>query len=160
MSNLLKHAINEFIAAGWVEAEGKPWKDSMQEAICKDVYELLAVFSAQGHSGSSAPYAIQMFSKLAAFEPITPLTGDDSEWVEVSNGVYQNKRNSAVFKDKTQFDGQAYFLDAIVWWEWYTDKETGEKSKIYFTNKYSRQTVKFPCIPKTKHKEWKGESSA
>ena len=47
--------------------------------------------------------AIHLFERLARFEPITPLTGDDSEWTEVAeqNGgtLYQSRRCPHVFKD-------------------------------------------------------------
>lgn len=155
MSNLEFHARNEFRAAGWVDENGK-FKDEMQEMICNHVLKLLEVFSDEGHSGSSAPYAINLFSTLAKFEPIAPLTGEDWEWNDVSEfggrdggPLYQNKRCSHVFKDNTG----AYDIDGIVFWEWYTDPETGEKSKSYFTSRGSRVPVTFPYTPKIEYRE-------
>lgn len=155
MSNLEFHARNEFRAAGWVDENGK-FKDEMQEMICNHVLKLLEVFSEEGHSGSSAPYAINLFSTLAKFEPLVPLTGEDWEWHDVSeyssrdNGpVYQNKRCSRVFKDNTG----AYDIYGIVFWEWYTDPETGEKSKSYFTGRGSHVYVTFPYTPKIEYRE-------
>ena len=78
MSNYITHAMTEFRAAGWVDENGK-YCDEMQEAICNHVMKLLEVFSEEGHSGSTAPYAINLFSKLAKFEPVAPLTGEDWE---------------------------------------------------------------------------------
>ena len=103
MSNYKTHALDEFRAAGWLNEDGS-YKDEMQQAICEHVLKLLDVFAGEGHSGSSAPYAINMFSKLAAFEPLVPLTGEDWEWNEVHDGVYQNKRCSHVFKQADRFD--------------------------------------------------------
>lgn len=76
--------------------------------IAENLIELLAVFSAQGHSGFSAPWAICRFEKLARFEPLGPLTGADDEWSEYSAGMFQNRRCSHVFKDADRFGGQAY----------------------------------------------------
>lgn len=153
MNNYEKHAWLEFKAAGWVD-ENNNFRDEMQESICKHVLELLNVFHGEGHSGSSAPYAINLFSKLAKFEPVAPLTGEDWEWNDVAeyNGspMWQNKRCGHVFKD----ENGAYDIDGIVWYDWYTDQETGEKSKSYFTNFKSRVRVTFPYVPKTEHKEW------
>lgn len=146
------HALLEFQAAGWCDAEGK-FEDEMQELLCSQVLELLEKFSEHGHSGSSAPYAIDLFSKLAAFEPLVPLTGEDWEWTEVFEGPLQNKRCSHVFKDKNRFDGQAYDIYAVVFWEWWTDPETGEKSKSYFTCSDSHQPIEFPYTPKREYKE-------
>jgi hypothetical protein len=55
-------------------------------------------------------------TKLAKFEVLSPLTGADDEWNDVSDGLWQNNRDSAVFKAK---DG-CYFINAFVW----VDKET------------------------------------
>jgi hypothetical protein len=151
MSNLINHAMTEFRAAKFVDENGV-YCDEMQEAICNHVLKLLEIFSEEGHSGSSAPYAINMFKTLAMFEPIVPLTGEDWEWVEVArqNGpLYQNKRASRVFKD----DDGAYDIDGIVWYDWYTN-DAGEKYKSHFTNHKSKVPVTFPYTPKTEYKEW------
>lgn len=154
MSNYESHAWREFRAAGWVDENNK-FNDEMQEAICTHVLKLLEVFHDEGHSGSSAPYALNVFDTLARFEPIAPLTGEDWEWHNVSEyggrddgPVYQNKRCSHVFKDNTG----AYDINGIVWYDWCTDEE-GEKYKSHFTNHKSRVPVTFPYVPKTEYKE-------
>jgi hypothetical protein len=153
MNNYQKHAMTEFRAAGWTDENGK-FNDEMQEMICNHVMKLLDVFADEGHSGSSAPYAISLFEKLAKFEPVAPLTGEDWEWNDVAerNGgtLWQNKRCSHVFKD----ENGAYDIDGIVFYEWHTDKETGEKYKNHFTSRESRVPVTFPYVPKTEYKEW------
>lgn len=155
MNNYEIHALNEFRAAGWLDQNGK-FKDNMQEMICVHIMKLLEVFADEGHSGSTAPYAIDLFSKLAKFEPLVPLTGEDWEWNDVSEyggrddgPLYQNKRCSHVFKDKNG----AYDIDGCVFWEWYTDSQTGEKHKSYFTSNYSKVPVTFPYTPTRIYKE-------
>lgn len=155
MSNYDSHAWREFRAAGWVDENNK-FNDEMQEAICTHVLKLLEVFHDEGHSGSSAPYAIDLFKKLAMFEPVAPLTGEDWEWSDVSeygghdNGpLFQNKRCGHVFKDTNG----AYDSEGIVFYDWYTDKETGQKYKSYFTGIGSRVPVTFPYTPKREYKE-------
>ena len=110
MNNYKKHALREFKAAGWIDADGN-YKDEIQETMCEHVLKLLDVFSEEGHSGSTAPYALELFRKLASFEPLLPLTGKDDEWGEPFNdeGCVQNVRDSAVMKDHNG----AYYLDAI-----------------------------------------------
>ena len=153
MSNLHKHALDEFRAAGWTDENGK-FADDMQESICDHVLKLLDVFADEGHSSTTAPYTVDLFKKLAMFEPLVPLTGEDWEWVDVSEmsgkTLYQNKRCSHVFKD----GDEAYDIDGIVFYDWYTDSETGEKRKSYFTSKDSRVPVTFPYTPKTEYKEY------
>lgn len=147
MSNYINHAMTEFRAAGFVDENGK-YCDEMQEVICNHVLKLLEVFDEEGHSGTSAPYAINMFSTLAKFEPIVPLTGEDWEWTELNYGddpKYQNKRCSRVFKDS---NGKAYDIDSKVFWEWYTDSE-GVKHKTHYTGRDSRVYIEFPYTPKT-----------
>lgn len=145
MSNLEKHALAEFRAAGWIDENGN-YCDEMQEMICRHVLALLDVFTAEGHSGSTAPYTINMFSKLAKFEPIAPLTGEDWEWNDTGHGVYQNKRASRVFKD---MDGKAYDIDGKVFWEWSGTKE--EPYKSHYTCRESRVYVEFPYTPTTEY---------
>lgn len=152
MSNLEFHARMEFRAAGWTDDQGK-FSDEMQEAVCKHVLKMLEVFADGGHSGSSAPYAINLFKQLASFEPIVPLTGEDWEWNECADGVFQNKRCSHVFKQADRFDGQPYDMDAVIFWDWYIDPDTGEKSKAYFTSRDSMRPITFPYTPKREYQE-------
>ena len=155
MSNYESHAWREFRAAGWVDENNK-FNDEMQEAICTHVLKLLDVFRDEGHSGSSAPYAIELFEKLAMFKPVAPLTGEDWEWHDVSkyggrkdDPLFQNIRCSHVFKDNTG----AYDTEGVVWYDWCVNEETGEKYKSHFINYKSRTPVTFPYTPKTEYKE-------
>lgn len=155
MSNIEKHALMEFKAAGWLDEDGN-YLDEMQESICRHVLALLDVFTAEGHSGTTAPYTVNLFKKLAMFEPLVPLTGEDWEWVDVSEyggrddgPVWQNKRCGHVFKDANG----AYDINGIVFYDWQTDEETGEKYKSHFTSRESRVPVTFPYTPKTEYKE-------
>ena len=159
MSNYQKHAMTEFRAAGWVDDVGN-YNDPTQEAICKHVLKLLEVFSEESHPGTSAPYTINLFSKLAKFDPIVPLTGEDWEWNEIRDGstdnvtVYQNKRCGAVFKQSDRFGGQPYYLDAVVFWNWYSSPniDDGVPLKSYFTSRESIQPITFPYTPETIYK--------
>lgn len=150
MSNLRLHAFDEFRAAGFIDENGI-YCDEMQEAICENVLKLIEVFSDEGHSGFSAPYTINLFAKLANFEPIVPLTGEDFEWSEVSPVIFQNKRCSHVFKQKDRFDGQAYDINAKVFWEWVRSEEFGAISKNSYTCGDSFVPITFPYTPKTEY---------
>ena len=112
-----------------------PESDEMQDMVKENVLELMSVFQKQGHSGFSAPYVLNIFNKLAMNKPITPLTGEDSEWNDVGNDMYQNNRCSTVFKNGK--DGDAYWLDGNIF---------RDKDGRTFTNKYSRVKVVFPWV--------------
>lgn len=143
---LIQHAEKELSLIGY---DGT---DKLNNLAKKSIIELLTTLSKQGHSGFSNEYVVDIFNKLAKYEVLSPLTGKDDEWVRVSNGVligkvdecddhplslYQNNRNSAVFKTS----GETYYLDAIVWID-----ENG----IPFTNYHSKGYIKsFPFTPKT-----------
>jgi len=150
----------EFRAAGWTDADGK-FNDEMQEDICRHILKLLDVFADEGHSGSSAPYAVNLFKKLAMFEPIVPLTGEDWEWHEPSPGVFQNTRCSRVFKQADRFNGQAYDIDARVFYEWnerpLEPDEEGypgtRRFKSSYTSRESMVPVTFPYTPTTEYVE-------
>jgi len=101
MSSLVKHAEKELRAAGLYDEDS-----DYGGMLAESVMELIKLFSKQGHSGCSAGMTISLFKMLANYETITPLTGEDDEWNFIGDR-FQNKRNSAVFKDK---DGQAYYI--------------------------------------------------
>lgn len=151
-------AMREFRAAGWLDESGQ-FTDGMQEMMCEQVMELLDKFSEHGHSGSTAPYAVNLFKQLAMFEPIVPLTGEDWEWNEVSDNMYQNRRCSHVFKDSK--DGQAYDSEGRVFFEWHErpldEDEEGypgiKRYKTHFTSRDSRVPVTFPYTPTREYVE-------
>lgn len=142
MSNMLKWAEEELRYAGY---DVNDPEDGPNRWLAEGTLELLKVFAEQGHSGSSAPYAVSLFEKLAMWKPIAPLTGEDDEWGEAYDlkGTRQNKRNSAVFRGT---DGQAYWSGGRVFWEWYTHPEIddGKPYKSYYTGRGSRVDIEFP----------------
>jgi hypothetical protein len=91
MSNLVDYAKDELKKIGMIDS-GEPYNDLAAKAIL----DLIELFDSQDHSGFSAPYVINAFSRLAMFKPLSPLTGEDDKWNEVGTGVFQNKRYSAV----------------------------------------------------------------
>lgn len=135
MSNLIEYAKREFLALGYKSIDEA--EDGPDKWIQQNVLELLRVFSEQGHSGSSAPYCIGVFEKLAMYEPLGPLTGEDNEWHEASAGVFQNKRCFHVFKQADRFDGQAYDLNGRIF----------RKNDSSYTNEDSMVPVTFPYTP-------------
>ena len=137
MSNLLKHAERELKFIGY---DGKDEYNNMAKAA---IMELLTTFANQGHSGFSANYIVNLFNKLAKYETLSPLKGNDDEWNDVSDmsgdrkTLFQNNRDGRVFKN----DDGAFFTEAIIW------TESGESS---YTNKDSNRYIKsFPFTPKT-----------
>lgn len=144
----LERANREFKAAGWLNDDGT-FCDKEQEAICTHMLDLLSVFDADGHTGSTAPYAVELFSKLALQQPIVPLTGEDSEWQVCEDGSLQNIRLGRVFKDKT---GRAFDIQGTIFWHWYPG-EDGELYKSYYTDRSSVRDITFPYTPYTEYVE-------
>ena len=141
-SNLVKHAKIEFKALGYEPVTiNQGQEEDPNKWIQENVIELLKVFAEQGHSGSSAPYCIRMFEKLANFEPLGPITGEDWEWSEVIEGqMWQNIRCSHVFKDSK--DGPAY--DS-------TGRIFREPNGCCYTSSKSRVPVTFPYTPQREY---------
>lgn len=86
-----------------------------------EIVNLCKAFGNSGQSGGSAPFVsgaiASAVKELMMFKTLTPLTGENSEWNDVSDWndgktMFQNKRDSRVFKDG--IDGKAYFIEAIV----------------------------------------------
>lgn len=74
--------------------------------------QILELFFDQWDSGGAVWAVIPVLQRLIAGKPLSPLTGDDDEWNDVGNGVFQNNRLSTVFKDPRFYDGKlAYDID-------------------------------------------------
>lgn len=115
MGNLTEHAQRELEIL---------LKSSKNVFLVRDfIPEILALiekFGESGQSGASAPYTanaiINTLEKLLMFEPLSPLTGEDSEWREVGGFdsiSYQNIRDSSLFKNS---DGCSY-VNAVIFHE-------------------------------------------
>jgi hypothetical protein len=92
----------------------------------------------------SAGIVRSLFDSLSSFRPLGPLTGEDSEWIEVAEQdgkpLYQNRRCHRVFK----CGGQAYDIDGIVW---------RDPDGVTYTNRESRVPVAFPYSPTTEYRD-------
>lgn len=136
--SLVSYAETELDKIGMTE------DDEMNGAMRKHLIHMIKEFSAEGHSGFSASYAISCLKRLLNFKPLAPLTGEDDEWSDVSQMgdgtmLYQNKRCSSVFKDRHG----AYDINGKVFWEW-AKSDDGKVFKSYYTGRESRVYVIFP----------------
>ena len=129
MSNLVDYAKEELKRIGMIDS-GEPYN----EEVAKAILDLIELFASQGHSGFTASYTVNAFKRLAMYKPLSPLTGKDNEWNEIEPGFYQNKRYSAVFKEK---DGKVYNIEGKIF------TNDGE---VWYTNKDSRIEITFPYI--------------
>jgi len=133
MSELVKHAKREFEILGW------PGDDDMQAMVCENIIELMQTFADQRHSGTTAPYVISYFERLAHYGILSPLTGEDDEWIdraeEFGKPCWQNNRFGAVFKDEK--DGPAYWIEG---------KLFRRPDGSIFNTADSRTEISFPWI--------------
>ena len=151
--NFAEKEINILIETS-IDPENRP----LIEPFKDEILALCEKFGQSGQSGGSALLTAIAISKtikrLLAQNPICPITGAKSEWVNVAeygepgerNCVWQNNRCYALFKNS---ENRAYYLDAIIW----KDNEGYTYSGGAFLNEekmLSRQFIKsFPFIPKT-----------
>lgn len=123
-----------------------------------EILALCEAFSSSGQSGGSATVTATAISHavktLMMGETLTPLTGEDHEWNDVTvmndgNTMYQNNRDSLVFKDRK--DGKAYFIEAIIFEDSLGERFTGNGSVSYNggTIGSAQQIKSFPFQPKT-----------
>lgn len=94
--NMVEYAANELRRAGLFD------EDSDYDGMLGDaVLEIVKVFSKQGHSGMSAAMVTAILEKLLRYEPLTPLTSDPDEWMNVSDiagaECWQSTRDPSVF---------------------------------------------------------------
>ena len=131
--------------------------DAIIAPFKNEILALCEAFGSSGQSGGSAPVTATAISQavktLMMDETLAPLTGEDHEWVDVTamndgNTMYQNNRDSRVFKDGK--DGKAYFIDAIIFDGNLGERFTGNGSVSHNgENIGSAQQIKsFPFQPK------------
>lgn len=93
MSNLVNHAKQELERAGFAE----------DASIGQDIISLMEHFSGLESAGNiyAAASCVNTFAKLAAFQPLTPISSNPDEWTNVSEAgvesLWQSKRNPSVF---------------------------------------------------------------
>ena len=123
----------------------------IQKTINNNILGIVEMFAKQGHSGFTAEYCIPIIEKLLKQSFITPLTGSDDEWSEVSPGLFQNIRESSIFKDAENFDGKPYYINGKAF--------SNDNGKTYFTNGDSAVVIEFPLneLPKTEYIVLEGE---
>ncbi len=105
MSELVEHARHELKRAGMLDPDG-----DYHGMLGRAVVSIMQEFSDQGFSGAAADAATHMIERLSRFKVLTPLTGDDDEWIDTGGGVLQNRRCSSVFKK----GDRAYDIDGKV----------------------------------------------
>jgi len=124
--NLVTHAEAELTKAGLFKEDS-----DYNGMIGKAVLELMKSFSKQGHSGFSAMLTLDVFSRLAKWKTLTPITDNPEEWNDVSDmsgskePFWQNKRQPDCF---SKDGGKTYYsLDEL---------EKLEKTFLYRTKKF------------------------
>ena len=99
----------------WEKSIAKKYQDAKEGTyLFSCMYCALAAYKMlldQGHSGTSISITMDFINKLASGKPLTPLTGEDSEWdnkniavgnINKKDGLilaYQNNRYTALFKE-------------------------------------------------------------
>ena len=74
-------------------------------------------FLRQWDSGGSAAVMVEVFNRLISGQPLSPLTGEESEWLDrsdINDGkpIWQNARCSSVFRIKVGDEFVCYDIDA------------------------------------------------
>ena len=94
-------------------------KDSDYEGMLGNaVMDLMKVFASQGHSGFSAQLTRELFNLVSDYKPLSPLTDNPDEWMEVGDqmpprtpggegSVWQSRRNPEAFSEDS---GKTYYL--------------------------------------------------
>lgn len=100
MRSLIEHAKSELQRAG-LDGPGDPYDGMLGHAV----YELIEVFSKQGHSGLSAALTREIFNDLASYKPLSPITSDPSEWQLVAGPSTKPQWQSTRQPDLFSHDG-------------------------------------------------------
>ena len=126
MSNLVRHAEYELQRAGLFDKDADYGGE-----IAPHVLNLIKEFSEGEHSGGSAYLTIDLFTRLAKFKTLTPITSDPSEWMNVSEAsgghpMWQNTRMSSCFSQ----DGGKTYYDIDERLSWFERKILRKRKKV------------------------------
>jgi len=99
--------------------------------------EILDKFFDQWDSGGAVHAVAPILQRLIAGKALSPLTGEDGEWFDHGNGVFQNIRISSVFKDPRFHDGKLAFD---------LDNPAGSREAIAFPYWPDRADVPSPVV--------------
>lgn len=122
-----------------------------------EILSLIEKFSEDGQSGGSAPITAHLITNaienLMLHKAISPITGEESEWMEFDEQIKgrQNSRCYGLFKNEKT--NNVEYVNAIVWVN-SEDEDDAFTGTVYFDascNKTidSAQSVKFPFKEKT-----------
>lgn len=134
--DLIEYARNELDIMCPPDENGR--KEPMQEAIEKNIMDIVRMFADQGHSGMTASYVLGILGRVMKYKPLTPLTGADDEWRDVSFGksqCEQNIRYCSVFRDNHD-NSTAYDVSAKVF--------SNNGGRSWYTSIESRVPITFP----------------
>lgn len=166
-SVFVRHANAEYKIA-WPDIDSGKIDERMQRYMCDQVNDLLYLLSSQGDSGSSIGYKINLFTKLAKFQTLSPLTFKDDEFgdnLSISGGDFrQNIRNSAVFKKGDRYTFNDSFVCSGKYYigkenkiiernggNWsggvFVIPESNKQAIYYLNNDWIKDTAKFTGKP-------------
>lgn len=108
--DLISHVQQELEALDYYNTE-----DETLKQIRDDVMALIAIFLGQQHNKESGCIVGSMFNNLINFRRLSPLKGDDNEWLDITDindghTLFQNKRCVTVFKN----EDCAYNMEAFI----------------------------------------------
>jgi len=115
-------------------------KDSVILLYKKPIEDIAAIMGTRGHSGMSAAIEAKMLcnaiGKLLMYTPITPIDlTDESQWVKASDDYFQNKRYSALFKNK---DGQISSVDAVSYREYIVNGKRYKGNSLFGSGAFGK----------------------
>lgn len=120
------------------EIEMKLARLTEQDEDYKNVMSLIEHLMSQ--QSPTWQLVVNMFYQVCNFENLTPLTGVDDEWEQVTPQLKQNKRCKSVFKE---LGVGCYDARALVF--------IGDDDRMFTKQPQSRKMVTFPYTPHTQY---------
>ena len=102
-------------------------------------YDIQRFFNSIHATDEEIDKACYYLHRVVDFKPLSPLTGEDSEWNETAEGIFQNNRYGSIFKhdDKAHWnDGLVVYYPSVTFCSWLG----------MGCNKASRPQVEFPFL--------------
>ncbi len=105
----VNHARAELERAGFLK-KGDDEASKLRNQIADTILQLAQVYGDSHLPVGLVATIITAFTQTTQFMPFTPLTGEADEWNEVNEGLYQNKRYKAMYKDDNGVYDTEYYI--------------------------------------------------
>lgn len=95
------------------DMSGLDFNDSFNSSLRSSALAILSLIDSFRESHSDIDILLDYVSRARSYRPFSPLTFEDSMWVEYGPGVFRHLRYGSCFRDRSFYSFRPYVTDAF-----------------------------------------------